>query len=443
MKQTARGAALQALLQVKENEGYSNIVIDKVLREYEWDNRDKRLASAIFYGTLEKQLTLDYYLSFALKNPEQKMDSLAQTVLRSAAYQIMFMDKIPASAAVNEAVTLMKENGRAPLAGFVNAVLRSLLRQKDTLKLPQKEDSQSLSVRYSVPKDLIDLWQTAYGEEITAKLLLAFLQRAQTFIRINKIKTTLIEISESFKKNEIEFTAWQGLPDAFCAEGEGSIAAWEEFQQGWFHVQDLSSQIACAALDPKPGERVLDCCSAPGGKAFTMAEQMENQGEIFAFDLYKGRVRLISQGAERLGLDNIHAARHDALEKWEFGEEFDAVLCDVPCSGYGVIRRKPEIRYKPVSSIAHLPEIQYQILRNASQTVKKGGRLFYSTCTLNPMENEKVAERFLKENSAFKAGILKLPAGVEKARQEPAHMATLMPFAGASDGFFMAVFQKK
>ncbi|WP_099204327.1 16S rRNA (cytosine(967)-C(5))-methyltransferase RsmB [Scatolibacter rhodanostii] len=442
MEHSARRAVVQALLQVKENEGYSNIVIDKVLREYELDSRDKRLAAAIFYGTIEKQITLDFYLSFALKNPTQKIDTLAEAVLRSAAYQMIFMDKIPDSAAVNEAVELMKSFGKAPLSGFVNAVLRSLLRQKASIQLPQGKDVQSLSVQYSIPAELIIHWQKAYGKEITTKLLESFSQKSEIFIRVNNVKTSLNEISESFKKHEVELIKSELLPDMLIVDGEGAIPNWEEFQNGWFHVQDLSSQIACHILAPKAGDKVLDCCSAPGGKAFTMAEMMRNQGQLYAFDLYKGRVKMVQAGAERLGLSVIQAERHDATEKWELQPDFDKVLCDVPCSGYGVIRKKPEIRYKSLASINNLPQIQYQILQNASKLVKQGGKLLYSTCTLNPAENEAVANRFLAENSAFKAHEFELPTGITRAREEQQGMATLMPFAGASDGFFIALFER-
>ena len=441
MRQSARHTAVEALLQVEENAGYSNIVIDKVLRSYEWDIRDKRLAAAIFYGTLEKQLTLDYYLSFGLKTPGKKLEPLAQVILRSAAYQIFYMDKIPDSAAVNEAVNLTRDFRRPALAGFVNAVLRSVLRQKASLTLPGGETIRELSIRYSVPEALIALWRQSYGKETALRLLSSFAEKSRTYIRINNCKATVNEILESFKKDSIQFKKTI-LPQAFAVDGEGSISDWPAFRQGGFHVQDLSSQLACGLVDPKPGDRVLDCCAAPGGKSFTMAEMMENRGELLAFDLYKGRVRLIQNGAERLGLSVIKAARHDAPEPWTYGAEFNRVLCDVPCSGYGVIAKKPEIRYKPVQSAAQLPEIQYRILVNAAGLVKPGGRLVYSTCTLNPAENGEVAGRFLAENPGFKSAELTLPPGIERIVPEPRHMLTMLPFAGASDGFFTAVFEK-
>lgn len=442
MKNSARGAAVEALLSVKENEGYSNIVIDKVLREYKLESRDKRLASAIFYGTLERQITIDFYLSFALKDGAKKLDSTIEVILRSAVYQIFFMDKIPFSAAVNAAVELTKEYGKKYFSGFVNAVLRTILRKKDTLILPSDNSENSLSIRYSVPAELIAMWKTAYGDEITFKILNSLSESPKTFVRINNIKSSVNKISESFKKNDVNFSE-AILKNALVIDGIGSLADSEEFQNGLFHVQGIASQIACEIISPKSGEKVLDCCSAPGGKAFTMAEIMGNDGEIVACDLYKGRVNLIKKGAERLGLSIIKAIKRDATEKWNDDEKFDRILCDVPCSGYGVIRKKPEIRYKKLSTVTGLPDIQYQILQNSSYSLKNGGYLIYSTCTLNPAENGQVVEKFLNENKDFEPVAITLPSGVTRAVNEPDFMATLMPFCGSDDGFFIAVMKRK
>lgn len=442
MKKTARGAAVEALLLVKENEGYSNIVIDKVLREYELDSRDKRLAAAIFYGTLEKQITLDFYISFALKDKDQKLNSIVAVILRSAVYQIFCMDKIPASAAVNAAVELAKDYGKKYQIGFVNAALRSLILQKDSINLPTDNSDESLSVRYSVPVGLISMWKTSYGDEITLKILEEFNKPSQMHIRINNIKASVNKISESFKKNGVKFS--EGLfPNTIKVEEIGSLAECEEFQNGWFHVQGIASQIACEIVSPKNGERVLDTCSAPGGKAFTMAEIMKNSGEIVACDLYKGRVNLIKKGAERLEISNIKAIKRDATEKWNDDEKFDRILCDVPCSGYGVIRKKPEIRYKSLKSVKGLPDIQYKILKNSSESLKSGGYLIYSTCTLNPAENNEVVEKFLMDNKDFEPAPIVLPNGVTRAFDEQDFMATLMPFCGSDDGFFIAVMKRK
>lgn len=443
MKQTARNAAVTALLQVQENEGYSNIVLDKTLRKFALSPRDGALASILFYGVLERKLTLDYYLSRCLSDPGKKQDEAVLAVLRCGAYQLLFLDRLPESAVVNEAVETIKELGKQRLSGFVNGVLRGLARKKETITLPQGNAPAALSIRYSVPVGLISLWRASYGESFTERLLEAFNTRADTYIRINSCKTSGATLAEALQKEGAELSFVEGFPNTGILSFSGAPILLPSFQQGGFHVQDLSAQIVCELLAPQPGETVCDCCAAPGGKAFTLAQQMANKGKVYALDLYKGRVNLIREGAQRLGLSSVETAVHDALQEFQDFPEVDRMLCDVPCSGFGVIRRKPEIRYKEVSSVAELPKLQSSILQTASRKVKSGGMLLYSTCTLHPAENAAVAERFLAKNTDFVPETLVLPAGLTRVLEEPEHMATMTPFSGASDGFFVAAFRRK
>ena len=443
MKLTARELALQALLKVKENEGYSNIVIDKALREFQLDKRDYSLASAIFYGVLEKRITLDYYLKAVLKSPNKKLDTIVEIILQIAVYQIFFMDRIPESAIVNEAVNCAKINNRMALAGFINGVLRKLVREKNTISLPLSNNIFSLSIKYSVPQELIELWQKSYGQDLTIKILEAFTEKPKLYIRVNNTKTTANDLSKLFADSKINLLPSDYIENSAELINCGSPKDTEEFNQGLFHVQDLSAQLICHFLSPKAGELICDTCAAPGGKSFTIAEMMNNSGKVSAFDLYKGRVKLIRNGAERLGLTNIHSLVNDATEAFDESEKFDKVLCDVPCSGYGVIRRKPEIRYKALSTVRELPDIQYKILENSSHIVKVGGLLVYSTCTLNFDENQKVVNQFLKLNPSFIPYTLKLPNGVVRAFDEPEHMFTMFPFTAQSDGFFVSAFIRK
>lgn len=442
MKQSARHVAFSALLQMAENEGYSNIVIDKALGSAGLDQRDAGLASAIFYGVLERRLPLEHILRQCLRDPRKKVDATLWTLLQCAAYQILYLDRVPDSAAVNEAVEEAKAYKQGAYAGFVNGVLRGLARKKESLSLPQGDGLQALSLRYSIPQDLIALWQRAYGKELTARLLEAFQERPPLYIRVNPLRGTGEGLSASLGRQGFLLKPLDFPPHCATLEGEGSPAGLEEFNQGLFHVQDLSAQLACSLLEAKPGQCVCDCCSAPGGKAFTLAEEMENQGQLFAFDLYKGRVGLIQQGALRLRLSCVTAQRRDATRPFEGLPPMDAVLCDVPCSGYGVIRRKPEIRYKPLSSVQDLPGLQLSILENGASLVKPGGLLLYTTCTLNPSENGEVAGRFLENHPEFQPAPFSLP-GVERLVDEPAHTQTFLPFGGASDGFFAARFRRK
>lgn len=443
MKETARTVALDALLQMEQNEGYSNLVIDKALKEASLDRRDAALCSAIFYGVLEKRLTLDHYLDRCLREPGKKMDKTAKMALRCGAYQILYLDRVPDSAAVNETVNAVKAGKKAALAGLVNGVLRNLIRQKESLSLPKGEGLQSLSVRYSVPEGLIALWKKAYGLETTVKLLEAFQEKPELYIRVNTLRTGTAELKDALSQRGVELEELAAPTGCAVLKNCGDPAALPEFTSGLYHVQDLSAQAVCEMLNPQPGETVIDCCAAPGGKTFTLAERMEDSGKVLAFDLYPARVKLIDEGARRLGIANIVTKTLDMTKPPQGLPMADKVLCDAPCSGFGVIRRKPEIRYKNLQELRELPALQYEILRSASSLVKPGGVLLYSTCTLDPAENGEVAERFLRENNGFTPRKIDVPAGFSRCVEEPEHQLTIMPFAGGSDGFFAAMFQRE
>ena len=433
---------MDALLSMENNEGYSNLVIDKALRSTSLDRRDAALASTIFYGVLERKLTLDYYLKSCLKDPKKKLDKVARMALRCAAYQICYLDRIPDSAAVNETVNAVKAKGKASLSGLVNGVLRNLIRNKENLRLPEGDDPRALSLRYSIPQELILLWQRSYGKEITQALLDSFGKKSELFLRVNTLKTTTEELKTSLEEQDAVLEAIPFPTGSAILRDCGSPVSLPQFAEGLYHVQDLSAQLVCEMLDPQLGETVCDCCAAPGGKTFTIAEKMNGTGSVFAFDLHPGRVKLISDGAKRLELPNVIARTADAAKPFENVPQMDRILCDVPCSGFGVIRRKPEIRYKSLASVKELPQLQYDILRNAAGYLKPGGVLVYSTCTLNPAENGEVARRFIEENPGFSPMTINLP-GIRRVIPEPDHHFTMMPFSGASDGFFAAAFVKK
>lgn len=433
MKKTARNIALEALLQVEENQGYSNIVLDKTLKKYELDPRDKALCSHIFYGVLERRITIDYYIRTFLKRPDMKLNDAIFYILRIAFYQILYLDKIPESAIVNEAVNSVKELKREGTAPFVNGVLREFLRNKDKVKLPQGNNAYTLSVTHSVPRDLVQMWIDAYGQENTEKTLISFTELSKTYVRINSMKTDKYFLGKDYPYLKYAFEYCEG----------GNITETDEFKTGNFHVQDLSSQYLCEILNPKENENIIDVCAAPGGKTFTISELMNNTGKVYSYDLYKGRVKLIREGAYRLGLTNVMASVRDATsDKCEITNA-DRILCDVPCSGFGTIRRKPEIRYKNLDELNELPAIQYEILQKSAKLLKQGGILLYSTCTLNPKENGEIADKFLKENEDFEAVTIKIPQGLKRVINEPKNQLTMMPFAGDTDGFFVSLFRKK
>lgn len=442
----ARNVALHALLRVEENLGYSNLVLDSALSHEPLSRQDKAFASVLFYGILERRITLDFQISRFSKIPLKKLSPIVLEILRMGFYQILFMEKVPESAAVNESVNLAKRNREGKSAGFINAVLRSLLRSGQRLKYPdeKKEPLTRFSVEYSCPPWMISLWQKSYGAECTLGLLKSLADQPPVYARLNNTRLREQECletlcSEGFQPQPVDWPDHAALLGSF-----GAIRESAGYRAGLFHVQDLASQICCRLLDPQPGQRVIDVCAAPGGKSFTIAERMDNQGEVLSFDLYESRVGLIRKGAERLGLSIIKADVRDAASaKSEELPLADRVLCDVPCSGLGVIRRKPEIRYKLPSALDSLPDLQYLILCRNSNFVKPGGLLFYSTCTLNPAENAEVANHFAEEFRDFEPFCLKLPVKIGHAFAEPENQLTLMPHLHGSDGFFIAAFQRK
>ncbi len=413
----ARKIAAQILLKIEKNNSYSNLALKSYFKELDISPQDKAFITTLVYGVIERKITLDYTLKKFIKTPLKKVMPFTLANLKVALYQIMFLSKIPESAAVNEAVNIVKSSKESRNAGFVNGVLRSALRSD--LSLPNGDDINSLSVKYSCPTEIIDSFINDYGLKNTKLLLNESVKPAPLTVRVNTLNTDISAFMENIGVDTTEHKPY----GAVILENGIDIATNKLYKEGHFFVQDSASQTAVSILDPKPNDRMLDMCSAPGGKAFSSAILMENKGEIIACDLYPHKADLIEKSAKRLNLSIIKAEVCDAtLYNADLGE-FDCVLCDVPCSGLGIIRRKPEIKYKNFAEFQDLPQIQYEILNNAKKYLKKGGRLLFSTCTLRKAENEDIVERFLKENPDFS---LK-------------YMHTFMPFSDGTDGFFAAL----
>jgi len=419
-----RKTAVSILLKIEKDGAYSNLAVGNFLKEAELESLDRAFVSALVYGVLDRKITLDAVLSKFMKTPIKKTAPFTLQVLRTALYQIMFMDKIPESAVVNEAVKLIKKSRESRNAGFVNAVLRSVLREENLL--PHGESIEDLSIRFSCPLWIVKSFVEDYGRENTISLLEESLKAPPMTLRVNTLKTDTEQLKAEFEKSGI--AVHEGETENSLVVDKGfNIPTSELYKNGFFHAQDEASQRAVKVLGPKKGERVLDLCAAPGGKSFTMAEMMEDTGELVSCDLYESRVKLIREGAKRLGIDIIKTFVSDAsVYNGELGL-FDAILCDVPCSGLGVIRRKPDIKYKPVEDFSELEEIQYSILTNAVKYLKKGGRILYSTCTLRSAENEKLVFRFLKEYNNFR---------IE-------YEQTFMPHIHKTDGFYCALLVKE
>lgn len=437
---SARQVAFEALLKVHRDGAYSNLVVDSLLKENkDLDERDKAFVCNLVYGTLDRLILIDYNLGLYLNQPVKKLKPELHTILRMGTYQLLFMDKVPSRAAVNESVNLAKVNKSAFAASLVNAVLRRV--SDNGVQLPEggENSTEYLAVKYSCPEWIIELWADAYGIENAVALAEKALEAAPVVIRVNTTKTTPDELINKLADEGVTAEKSDIIPNALIISNTGSVEELEAYKEGLFHAQDIASQLCCMALDAKEGETVFDLCAAPGGKTFTIAENMNNTGVVRSFDIYQSRVELIKSGAERLGLDNVYTYLSDASifnENYGFA---DKVLCDVPCSGLGIIRRKPEIRFKKKSEIDGLPEIQYRILCNAVKYLKDGGRLVYSTCTLNPQENSQVCDRFLSEHPEFSA--VEVHPDLPRYGEGDKYL-TLMPHLHSTDGFFVAAFVK-
>ncbi len=443
MSKSSRQLAFEALMRVENEQAYSNITLNIVLSENKSDMRDKAFTSVLFYGVLEKKLLLDYNLSRFSEKPVNKLDKEMLVILRMGLYQLFFMDSVPPSAAVNESVKLCKENNLYNASGYANGVLRCASRS-DGLSLPNRRKGKNkyLSIKYSCPENIIKLWRDSYGDDITEGILSSLEGRPPIAARVNTLKTDSNKLILSLRGRHIRSEASGIIDDCIMLKETGSIENIGQYSEGLFHVQDSASQLCCRLLSAKPGNTVIDACSAPGGKAFTIAQHMGNIGNIISCDMYENRLRLVRQGAERLGIDIIRTVAADSSTYNDFPIA-DRVLCDVPCSGLGIIRRKPELRYKNDLGLDSLPDLQYLILCNCACFVKRGGILIYSTCTLNPAENGMNIRKFLKEHDEFEPYTLAVPAGIARGIDEPDNELTLFPHINGTDGFFIGAVKRK
>lgn len=434
----ARLTAAKMLLKMEDSEAYSNILLDKALDEAQLNDRDRAFATVLFYGVTERRLTLDYVIEQNSKLPFEKLDRAAVVILRMGLYQLLYMSSVPESAAVNESVKLCKKLKVFSAQGFVNGMLRSFVRGGKKISYRGLEAADRLTVEYSCPKWLCEKWLEEYGLEFTIKALKASVGKPPVYARVNTLKITTDDLLERLKKEKLQATKYAGLDNCIVLEKTGDIEKSAAFREGLFHVQDISSQLCCLTLRPVVNETVIDMCAAPGGKSFTMAQLMGNNGSLYSIDLHDMRVGLIEDGASRLGIRIINARQGDATKYDPALPQADRVLCDVPCSGLGVIRRKPEIKYKNAEDFSDLPQIQRRILETACKYVKVGGTLVYSTCTLSRAENDEVVDAFAQVHPEFSPIVQTVPyAGAENS-----HKRTYFPDENGGDGFFTASFRR-
>ncbi len=438
----ARQAAVTVLLRIGEHGGYSNVVLDEWLDKAALTGADRALATRLVYGVTERRLTLDYLLNHTSSTPVKKMQPTVRELLRVGAYQLVYMDKTPAFAAIHETVALTRPLGIGRLSGFVNGVLRQVERQAAPLLDALPATDKGLELRYSCPRAWIRLWRQAYGEEILMGLLSSLQETPPAYIRVNTRRTTPAELTDRIKAAGGCCTAVPGLPNALRVSPAAVLQGLPEDIQTHFYFQDLASQWACRALEAQPGERVADVCAAPGGKTMTVAQDMEDTGTVWAGDIHDHKCRALAERVKQYGFTSIVVYQRDASAPPEesLRGTFDRVICDAPCSGLGVLRRKPEIRYKSPEEFADLPALQLRILTRAAALVRPGGVLQYSTCTLRPEENEQVVASFLQENPTFSPRVLPLTACFEQAGLPSGHTLTLFPHIHGTDGFFIAAF---
>ena len=425
----ARETALTALIACRKQGAWSDGVMKQYIARDSLDSREAALASRLCYGVLQNQMLLDHYVAAFLNSPIKKLHPIVLDILRLGVYQLTMMDKIPASAAVNESVELAKKHANPGAAKLVNGVLRAVTRAEELA------EPKSLSVRFSHPEELVKLLATAVPEEQLPALLAADNEAPRTSVQINPLKTTLQQAMDALNALGAQTEVHPWLDDCFYLSGAGNLEKLELFQTGAVYVQDAAAKLAALAADLKPGMHVLDCCSAPGGKSFAAGMQMKNEGSIISCDIHPHKIKLIQAGADRLGLTCIAPEVQDASgRREEWNGKMDAVIADVPCSGLGVIRKKPDIRYKDLAPLARLPEVQMAILRNQADYVRPGGVLVYSTCTILPRENEQVVARFLEERKDYTLEPVPVPAGLSA---ENSGMLTLYPHLHDTDGFFI------
>ncbi len=416
-----RKIAVDILLKIEFEKSYSNLTISKYFNDNNLSGKDKAFISALVYGTLDRKISIDYIISKYIKTTVSKIKPITRMALRIAIFQIAFLDKIPPSAAVNESVNIVKASKEKFNASFTNGVLRSYLR--NPVELPTGNDVRSLKFRYSCPEWIINSFINDFGEDTTVKLLEESLKTPPMVLRANTVKISDNDLFEQLKIGGVNGEKGD-IDGSFLVSSSLDVKNNPLYKKGYFYIEDLASQKMLSQIGIKKGDRILDTCSAPGGKSFTMSMLCQNEGEIVSLDLYEHRVELIKNGAQRLGINIIKPMVWDATKFSKDLGLFDVVLCDVPCSGLGVIRRKPEIKYKEVSheDMQKLLKTQEEIINCSGDYVKPGGVLVYSTCTLSNSENRLQITAFLDKHPNY----------------ELQYISEFMPHIDGTDGFFFA-----
>ena len=449
IKETARGIAVYILTRVETEGAYANVLLQKTIGRLT-DSRDRQFVTLLVNGVLKHKLTLDYALRLHLSKSMSALPHEVRAVLRMGAFQLLYVDKVPDAVAVNESVELVKPFPK--FTGLVNVVLRKVLEKGWEFPWPdsKRETVRYLSVRYSHPEWMIQRWLKRWGLEETEELCRANNEPAQTWIRTNTLKISRENLVNRLIQEGITVELGTRVPESLRIQNFGALERLESFREGLFTVQDESSQLVAHVVDPKPGQCVLDACSAPGGKTTHLAQMMHDQGEIQAFDIHSHKLELIDQLAQRLGIKIIQPQLGDARDLPGVKlNSHQRVLVDAPCSGLGVLRRRADLRWqKEEQDLKDLPLLQLAILERAASCVEVGGDLIYSTCTIEPEENFELVKRFRFAHPEFETvnlvGVLPFALEDERdIRQASKGMLQLLPHRHGMDGFFLAKFRRK
>jgi 16S rRNA (cytosine967-C5)-methyltransferase len=433
----ARKLAFKTLYDIERNKNYSNISINKNFKNIDISDQEKGLATELIYGIIENKYYLNYIIDKLSKIKSKKMSTYVKIALWLGIYQIVFLDSIKDHAAVNESVTLIKKYDKKS-SGFVNAILRNIIRNKGTIMEIDKEDIVDyLSIKYSYNPWLIRKWIEDFGQEFTEDLLEANSEKPNLYIRVNTLKIGKDELIDKLNSQGITCSKVNGIDEAIMVKNLKNIENNKLFKEGYFTVQDISSMLVGKVTNPKEGKLILDICSAPGGKTTHVGALMKNTGKVVARDVFEHKLKLIDKTVKRLGLKNIKIENFDALKLDENSiSKFDYVISDVPCSGMGIIKRKPEIKFKNEEELKELPIIQKNILNNASKYVKIGGNLIYSTCTIHDEENINIIKEFLESNDNFELVPIE-EVNIDLDNQDKGYIK-IYPNIHGMDGFFIA-----
>lgn len=443
-----REVALTALLAIEKRQAYSQLLLNEMLKKYHLNEKDIPLLTQLVYGVTQRFNTLDYYLEPFILKQKKKMQDWVLMLLRLSLYQMVYLDKVPDHAIINEAVNIAKKRGHRGVVGFVNGVLRNIQRSELRNVQEIKDPIKRLAIGKSHPEWLVERWVQTYGEEVTAAICEANNEPPQVTARVNRLKTTRDNLIMHLEEEGVQATAGE-LSEVALVIQKGVLPRTNAFKNGYLTIQDESSMLVANALNPIPGMHVLDACAGPGGKATHLAEKLDHQGDVIALDLHKHKTKLIDDQAVRLGIDNIKTKVLDSrLVEQEFEtESFDRILIDAPCTGFGVIRRKPDIKWsKTEQDVSAISKIQGDILEAAASLLKKGGKLVYSTCTIEKEENQDVVQNFLASHSEFRMDDslkTRLPENVIDKSLLSDGSLQVLPHHFHTDGFYIACLTKE